>query len=47
VYKARTDAEGGWLGDASSGFQAKMGDGGKAIDGLHSDIGTLSSSFDH
>jgi hypothetical protein len=47
VYKARTDAESGWLGDASSGFQAKMGDGGKAIDGLHSDVGTLSSSFDH
>jgi uncharacterized protein YukE len=46
VYKARTDAEGGWQGDASSGFQTKMGDGGKVIDGLHSDVGTLSQSFD-
>jgi hypothetical protein len=46
VYKARTDAEGGWLGDASSGFQTKMGGGGKVIDGLHSDVGTLSQSFD-
>ncbi|HYS39941.1 MAG TPA: hypothetical protein VEO01_30375 [Pseudonocardiaceae bacterium] len=46
VYKARTDAEGGWQGHASSGFQTKMGDGGKVIDGLHSDVGTLSQSFD-
>jgi uncharacterized protein YukE len=47
VYKARTDAEGGWQGDASSGFQAKMSSGGQAIDGLHTDVGTLSQSFDN
>jgi hypothetical protein len=46
VYKARTDAESGWRGNASSGFQQTMGNGGHAIDGLHADIGTLSQSFD-
>jgi uncharacterized protein YukE len=46
VYKARTDAEGGWRGGASSGFQSKMATGGQAIDGLHTDVGTLSQSFD-
>lgn len=46
VYRARADAEGGWQGEASAGFQNRMNAGGHGIDGLHADIGTLSRSFD-
>lgn len=46
VYRARTDAEAGWQGETSDAFQARMTAGGRGIDALAEDVGTLSHSFD-
>lgn len=46
VFRARTDAEGGWRGAASDGFQAAMAKGGRAIDTLYADGGTLGAALD-
>ncbi|HEX3649860.1 MAG TPA: hypothetical protein VHV49_15650 [Pseudonocardiaceae bacterium] len=46
VFRARTNAEAGWRGAASNGFQAVMAKGGHAIDALHADAGTLGTALD-
>lgn len=47
VYRARTQAESGWRGPASSAFQAKMSTAAKGTDSIAEDAGRLSQSFDH
>jgi uncharacterized protein YukE len=46
VFGARTNAEGGWRGAASDGFQSAMAKGGRAIDTLYADGGTLAAALD-
>ncbi len=47
VYRARTHAESGWRGEASSLFQGKMTTAGRGVDVVDSDTGGLAQSFDH
>ncbi|MGH3623059.1 MAG: hypothetical protein ACRDQ5_14895 [Sciscionella sp.] len=46
MHHSRATAEGGWRGEASSGFQDKMRTGGKGGDELANDAGRLGQHFD-
>lgn len=46
VFRASTDAESGWQGNAGIGFQVSMARGGRAIDALYADGGTLGTALD-
>jgi hypothetical protein len=47
LYRARTHAESGWQGEASSLFQGRMNTAGQGIDVVDADTGGLAQSFDH
>jgi hypothetical protein len=47
LYRARTHAESGWQGEASSSFQGKMATAGQGVDVVDADTGGLAQSFDH
>lgn len=46
VYRARTRAESGWHGDASSAFQDKMTNAARGSDVVATDSGALAQSFE-
>lgn len=46
AYRARTHAESGWRGQASSSFQARMTTAAQGMDVVADDAGRLSQSFD-
>lgn len=46
VYKCRTNAEAGWQGEASSGFQIKMAAGARGADTIADAVEGLGRSFD-
>lgn len=47
LYRARTHAESGWQGTASSSFQGRMTTAGRGVDVVDADTGGLAQSFDH
>lgn len=46
IYRGRTNAEAGWQGEASAGFQAKMTSGGRGVDTIADDAVHLGRFFD-
>jgi uncharacterized protein YukE len=46
IYRCRTNAEAGWRGEASSGFQGKMTAGGHGVDTIADAAAHLGRSFD-
>ena len=47
LHRARTRAESGWPGEASSSFQGRMTTAGQGVDVVDADTGALAQSFDH